>query len=176
MTTMRDTLDAQSPNGAPDGAALALLAVFNGTTFDRARGAADNADGVASIALGLQRMLGMGMMYNGASWDRTRTPNVFKTLNAVVITSETTIWTPAAGKKFRLMGFLLTQGALTGAVTLKDNTGGSTILIIPQTTIGVAIASPPMGNGILSAVANNVLTAIGATAETLTGFVFGTEE
>lgn len=112
----------------------------------------------------------------GTSGVQLRTPNVFKNLSAVVITAETTIWTPAAGKKFRLMGFMLTQGVLTGAITLKDNTAGATILIIPQTTIGVYIISPDMGNGILSAAANNVLTAIGATAETITGFIFGVEE
>jgi hypothetical protein len=74
------------------------------------------------------------------------------------------------------MGFILTQGVATGAVTLKDNTGGSTIFIIPPNTIGVYLASPAFGNGILSAAANNVLTATGASTETLTGVVFGTEE
>lgn len=116
------------------------------------------------------------LVFNGQFWDRLRTPKVFTPLSAVVITSETTIWTPAAGKKFRLMGFCLAQGVATGAVTLKDNTAGTTILVIPQNTIGVFMLSPPMGNGILSAVANNVLTATGASTETLTGFVFGTEE
>lgn len=116
-------------------------------------------------------------LYTGAgSMVRQRTPTVFKTLNAVVVTSETTIWTPAAGKKFRLMGFYLAQGVATGAITLRDNTAGTTILIVPQNTVGVASASPPLGNGILSAAANNVLTAQGASTETLTGFVFGTEE
>lgn len=114
--------------------------------------------------------------FNGATWDRLRIPTVFKSLNAVVITSETTIWTPGASKKFRLMGFCLAQGVATGAVTLKDNTAGSTILIIPPNTIGVTFVSPPMGNGILSAAQNNVLTATGASTETLTGYVFGTEE
>lgn len=114
-------------------------------------------------------------VYNGASWDRPRSPSKFVNVNAT-ITSETTIWTPAAGKKFRLMGFVLTQGVATGTVTLKDNTAGTTILTIPANTIGVVVASPPMGNGILSGAANNVLTATGASTETITGFVFGTEE
>lgn len=116
------------------------------------------------------------MLYNGTSWDRQRTPIVFKNLSAVLITAESTVWTPAAGKKFRLMGYCLAQGVVTGAITLKDNTAGTTILIIPQNTIGVAICSPVMWNGILSATTNNVLTATGTATETITGFLFGTEE
>lgn len=105
-----------------------------------------------------------------------RTPAIFKSLSAILITTETTIWTPSSGKKFRLMGYAITQGVVTGAITLRDNTGGATILVIPQNTIGVVQLSPVMGNGILSAVANNVLTAQGAATETITGYVFGTEE
>jgi hypothetical protein len=114
-------------------------------------------------------------------WDPTgfsipRNATVYKNLSAVVITAETTIWTPAAGKKFRVMGFCLTQGVATGAVTLKDNTAGTTILIIPQNTLGQAICMPIAANGIQSATAANVLTATGVSTETLTGFVYGTEE
>lgn len=115
-------------------------------------------------------------VYNGANFERLRTPNVFKQLSAVLITAETTIWTPAGGKKFRLMGFVIAQGVLTGAITLRDNTAGTIILTIPQNTVGVAFASPNMGNGILSAAANNVLTAQGVATETITGYFFGTEE
>lgn len=119
---------------------------------------------------------GWNYVWQGTGWDRQRTPLVFKNLSAVVITTETTIWTPAAGKKFRLMGYCLAQGVATGAVTLKDNTAGATIMIIPPNTIGVAFCSNPMGNGILSATINNLLTATGASTETITGYVFGTEE
>lgn len=109
------------------------------------------------------------------SWEALRTPKVFKPLSAVVITTETTIWTPASGKKFRLMGFVITQGVATGDVTLKDNTGGTTILVIPATPTGQPLPFG-MGNGILSAAVNNVLTATGASTETISGFVYGTEE
>ncbi|MDE2472408.1 MAG: hypothetical protein KGL35_27680 [Bradyrhizobium sp.] len=115
------------------------------------------------------------MLFNGATFDRPRTPFVFKTLSAVVITSETTVWTPATGKKFRLMGFMLAQGVATGAVTFKDNTAGATIFIMPAHTVGVGMVVH-LGNGILSAAANNVLTATGVSTETLTGTIFGTEE
>jgi len=112
---------------------------------------------------------------NGSSWDRLRTPTVFKSLNALAIGSEATIWTPAAGKKFRLMGYNLMTGTAAGSITLKDNTAGTTILIIPNATNGVPIQDS-LGNGILSAAANNVLTATGVATETLTGYVYGTEE
>lgn len=105
-----------------------------------------------------------------------RIPNIFKSLSTVTITAETTIWTPAAGKKFRLMGYAVTQGVVTGAITLRDGVAGIIILVIPQNTIGVVQISPPMGNGILSAAVNNVLTATGVATETITGYVFGTEE
>ena len=103
-------------------------------------------------------------------------PTVFKPLSAVVVTAETTVWTPATGKKFRLMGYAITQGVVTGAVTLKDGTAGTTILIIPPNTIGVVQLSPNLGAGILSATVNKVLTATGASTETVTGYLFGTEE
>lgn len=116
------------------------------------------------------------MGFNGATWDRVRMATKFINLNAVAVGTEATIWTPGAGKKFRLMGFVLTQGVITGTVLLKDNTAGSTILIIPPNTVAVVMPSVFIGNGILSAAANNVLTATGVATETLTGFLFGTEE
>lgn len=116
------------------------------------------------------------LLYNGGAYEIARTANVFKPQAAVVITSETTVWTPAAGKKFRLMGYCVTQGVATGAITLKDNTAGTTIATIPQNTVGVANCFNFPGNGILSATAGNVLTATGVSTETLTGTLIGTEE
>lgn len=114
-------------------------------------------------------------VWTGAGWDRQRLANTFKSVSAVVITTEQTVWTPASGKKFRLMGYCLTQGVVTGAITLKDNTAGTIILVIPPHTIAVSTCSS-FANGIVSATANNVLTAIGASTETITGYFFGTEE
>jgi hypothetical protein len=102
-------------------------------------------------------------------------PNVFKSFSAVDISYETTIWAPASGMRFRLMGFVITQGTVTGDITLRDNTYGSTILVIPATPVGQPLYVP-LGNGILAAVGDNVLTAEGVSTEVISGFVFGTEE
>lgn len=120
--------------------------------------------------------IGFDYLWNGSSWDRYRSPNTFKNVSAVLITAEATVWTPTAGKKFRLIGYCLTQGVVTGAITLKDNTAGTTILIIPQNTLGASQCTTLGTNGILSATINNVLTATGAATETITGYFYGTEE
>lgn len=114
--------------------------------------------------------------FNGQTLLRTRTPGKFISLNGVSIATETTVWTPAAGKRFRLMGYNLSS---TGAqnIVLKDNTAGTTILVIPGITIGQLMVSPDsMGNGILSAAANNVLTANAGGTNAVSGYFFGTEE
>lgn len=101
-------------------------------------------------------------------------PNVFKSFSGLAITAEATLWTPAGGKKFRLMGFAITQGTLTGDITLKDGTGGSTILTVPATPVGQPLAVP-LGAGITSSAANSLLRAIGVATETISGFVYGQE-
>ena len=100
--------------------------------------------------------------------------NVFKTLSAVNTNAEITIWTPAAGKKFRLMGILVTT-TVAGNLLFKDNTAGTTIFIVPA-MIGGAPTYISLGNGILSATAGNVLTCTGAAASTTSGTVWGVEE
>lgn len=118
----------------------------------------------------------LGTYFNGQTLSRVRLPSVFIPLNAVSIAAEATIWTPAAGRRFRLMGYVLESGTVGGNVLLKDNTGGTTKLVIPFGAAGSVIQSQPMGNGILSLAAGNVLTATGGATQTLSGYVFGTEE
>lgn len=115
-------------------------------------------------------------IYTGQAIVRARSPGKFVNINGVAISSETTIWTPASGRKFRVMGYVLTSGTVGGNVVLKDNTAGTTILVLPFGAAAGTIVSPVMGNGILSAAANNVLTATGAATQTLSGYLFGTEE
>lgn len=117
-------------------------------------------------------------IFNGQTLSRLRYPGKFITLNAVSIAAETTIWTPASGRKFRLMGYNLTSGTVGGNVLLKDNTAGSTIHIIPfgAASANVSIPYPGLGNGNLSSAVNNVLTATGTATQTLSGTIWGTEE
>jgi len=111
---------------------------------------------------------------SSAIWTRDRAIVIFKPQSSVAIGAEATVWTPAAGKKFRFMGFSITSD-VSGNVTFRDNTAG-TIIWVEPCLAGQPISSPPMGNGILSAAANNVLTATGPAASHLSGTLFGTEE
>ena len=96
-------------------------------------------------------------------------------VSAVSIASEATIWTPASGKKFRLMGGVL---ALTGAAvntTIKDGSGGPTILTLPTLSLN-GVVPFDLGQGILSAAVNNPLRAVGTALSVLNGAVWGREE
>lgn len=152
--------------GAPSEASTPVLDGFTTTMRQTTP-----ADALAPAAP--NEVLGFAMRYNGATWDRDRTPIVFKPIALTAATAETTIWTPTSGKKFRLMGFTLTCGA-GSTLTFKDNTGGTTVFAARGGT-DVPI-SVQLGNGILSGAINRVLTVTRGTSATLDGTVWGTEE
>ena len=101
-------------------------------------------------------------------------PDVFKSLNALATNAEIAAWTPTAGKKFRLMGFVLAAGTAGGTFVFKDNTAGTTIFTIVLPTTENTVVE--LSNGILSAAANNVLTITGPLTSTCTGTLWGCEE
>lgn len=113
------------------------------------------------------------LVYNGLTFDRQRTPAIFKSQNAVAVATETTVWTPAAGKKFRLMR-LVVASSVAGNLVFRDGTAGTIIAVVP--TLAGAPIYLDFGNGILSAAANNLLTCTGPAASTLSGMIYGTEE
>ena len=157
-------------------AVAARLQIWTGSAFIRVAAAGSAQDAVASDStLYRIRTTPHNYVYNGATWDRERTPNVFKPQSAVAIGTEATVWTPGAGKKFRLMGGIISVGTLAGDVVFRDNTAGTTIAVISCVPVGESVAFD-FGNGILSATANNVLTADGPAASTLSGTLWGTEE
>ncbi len=170
--------------GAPAGGVLTVQGPLGSGALTIGSGGtpADNdivRDWVAYDGSGSGMSVGISV-YSGAGvygWVRQRTANTFKPQSAVAINPEATIWAPAAGKKFRLMGGTIAS-SVVGNVTLRDNTAGTIIAVVPCGVAGVGypIFGPNAGNGILSAVANNVLTATGPGLATLSGTVFGTEE
>lgn len=113
-----------------------------------------------------------------ANWERLRVCNVFKQVATVAIGAIATVWTPAAGKKFNLMGGFISVSAAV-SVLFEDNAAASFVYQTPMLeankpyffTVGGANS-----NGIVSAAANNVLKATASGAANLLGTLFGTEE
>jgi hypothetical protein len=132
-------------------------------------------------------------LLNGATWDNARTPNIFKTGTATA-NGNTTLWTPASGKKFRLMGIVVV--AVTGQstqtvggnfeITLTDS--GTAIglgwsLLVPSVALAnvsdTIFPAADLKNGYLSTTANNVLQvnlSAGMVAGECRVTVYGTEE
>ena len=178
---------------------------FNGTTWDRLRaGTADNsaATGIQNVLLQIRSAVGgnaiyivpsdqiadanngtrllpqHGFAFNGATWDRIRTPNVFKPFSVTVASLGTgqTVWTPASNKRFRLLGFAVTSDK-AAQVNFKDGSV-ATIFSTPAVVAATPFGVSGIGNGMLSASANNLL-ALDVSASVpvvLTGTVWGTEE
>lgn len=114
-------------------------------------------------------------LFDGTNFNRSRTATKFVPQNTVAVGAEATVWTPAAGKKFRLMGGSFSLSA-AASIIFKDNTAGTTIFTTPTLEANVPYNLPVIGNGILSATINNVLTATSSAAANLIGTIWGTEE
>lgn len=105
-------------------------------------------------------------------------PTVFKTIAAVAVTAGTPVaaWTPASGKKFRLMGYALSL-SVAGSVILDDGTATTDeFLRTPLMAAGVGQPSPNLGYGYVSTAADNALHIDATASGSVTGFVFGVEE
>lgn len=132
------------------------------------------ADAMTKALLAAFPFLQISTMYNGTTVDLPREVSTVKSVALAAGTTETTIWTPASGKKFRLLKLTITVGAQS-ILTFKDNTAGTTILTMePAANTPLQIDFGRLG--ILSGAADRVLTVTRATSATLNGFVSGTEE
>jgi hypothetical protein len=122
-----------------------------------------------------------------------RTPNIFKTAQATA-SGNTAVWTPTSGKKFRLMRFIIdvtsNSSQVSGGVITFNFQDASSALglsfdaFVPTTAVTTVLGGYTsgwidIGNGFLSALANNVLN-INLSAALATGnvriTVCGTEE
>lgn len=101
----------------------------------------------------------------------------FKGLSALDIGSIATAWTPASGKKFRLMGGSISVSA-AGNVLFEDNAAGAGNFVFrtPKLAADTPYTFVVGNNGKQSAAANNVLKATLSVAGTVTGTLWGTED
>ncbi len=108
------------------------------------------------------------------------TPYVFKPIKAVAITAGTpvAVWTPASGKRFRLLGFCLNVTAVA-SILFEDATGGTNEFLRFPLTAAVSTAQVPVNLGqfgYLSTTINNALFLDVTATATVSGYVYGTEE
>lgn len=176
--------------------------VWNGATWDRARSPADaiGATGLHAVSLMVTDgatyrparhaqaldgtspayAVGAGLMALSAQGILAllRTSSVFKSLASTAITAGTgaTIWTPAASRKFRVLGICISS-SVAGQLLLGDNVVGTVIARSPTLAAGGVwvLGQGDLGNGILSAAANNVLKIDGPTGN-VAGMVWGVDE
>ena len=153
--------------------------------WDRIQTLGNNSDANAVSNTGQLTVLSNELGFNGSTWDRVRVANIFHSAVATAA-GATAVWTPTAGKSFRLMGYTISvSGTLAAAGTqvlqlldaaaiIKRHNATVQSVITGDTQIGA-----DLGNGQLSAAANNVLNINLGTAMA-TGSVavnvWGTEE
>ena len=154
------------------GLLAAQAIVFDGTSYQTMRTASSVGDANNGTLISPQGQYG----WNGSGWDKQRVNNVHKYQEYLSLAAGTTYtwWTPAAGKKFRLMSVMMGSSAAT-MLTLKD--GANNILtfnISGRDTKDFQLGN----NGYLSSAANKVLNVYNNSATTITFWltVLGTEE
>lgn len=116
------------------------------------------------------------LLYNGSGFEWRRMVNVTKDFSAVAVGTIVTVWTPASGKKFRLMGMSISVSAACN-VLFEDNAAGAGNFI--YRTPKLLVDTPffvDLRDGKLSAAANNVLKATSSAAANMTGTIWGMEE
>jgi len=104
----------------------------------------------------------------------------FKPVKAVAITAATpvAVWTPATGKRFRLLGFCLVP-TVAASILFEDATGGSNEFLRFPLTAAVPTNQMPVSLGLLgylSTAINNALFLDVTSTATISGYVYGTEE
>jgi hypothetical protein len=181
------------------GGLAAFNEVFNGSTWDRMSSATTDsvtgapkvvilgadgnrmgsAQGMSDPATGA-RLLPVAdcVTPDGANYTRIRTANVFKDITATAITAGTplSIWTPAGGKKFRLMGWSISADAACSLIFKYGGTPTTMFRTEKLAANGISQSAPNLGNGSMPGAANDVLKLDVTANATVSGYVFGCEE
>ena len=105
-------------------------------------------------------------------------PDAFKIIDAVAITAGTpaTVWTPASGKKVRLLGWVLSSSAAAALEFQDSGSAGTVRLQTPLLAAAGVHNSPPFGEGYVLAAVDNTLDLDVTANATVSGMVFGVEE
>lgn len=155
---------ARTPGGPPSG-------FNNGVALMYGAGETTVAPlGVASLGYG----------GDDFGYELLRLAGTFKTLTAqaIVAAAGVTVWTPASGKKFRLLGFSLSSTAEAG-LKFYDGVAGALTTLVFQTPVlaaGGVLTIESLGLGRLSAAANNTLALDVSGNSTISGTIWGVEE
>lgn len=116
----------------------------------------------------------MGTVYIDFLTSGLYVPDVFKPQKTVAIGSIATVWTPATGKKIRLMGGCISVSAAV-SILFEDNAAGTDVFQTPK-----LLADTPynfdLGNGKVLSAVNRVLKATSSGAANLIGTLYGKEE
>lgn len=110
-----------------------------------------------------------------AQMEGYRQASIFKNIAAQAITAGTpvTLHTPTSGKKWRFLGGAVSL-SVAGSVIFKD--AGSEVLRTPLLAAGSGFPLPRLGNGLLSAAANNTFQLDTTANGNVSGFILLTEE
>ena len=118
------------------------------------------------------------LVFNGTTWDRLRVPSRQVDLNAVAITTIATLYTPAAGKKIRLISGSISVSAACSVLFEDNSAGNGTAFRTPQ-----LLANTPYnflvtgGQGYRLALADSLLKGTASTGTvTITGTLQIAEE
>jgi hypothetical protein len=77
-------------------------------------------NGTSGFAVGINQI--MAFKPSTAAFEKIRTPDTFKTVAVAAATGTTDIWTPAAGKKIRLLGLTISGGGTIAAAAARTYT------------------------------------------------------
>ncbi|MGB7297341.1 MAG: hypothetical protein WBC70_17325 [Candidatus Aminicenantales bacterium] len=153
--------------------------IGNGSSDVYAALAAANVDNESATSLGLL-ITSRTLLYNGTVWTRHREINTLKTVNAAALATNTpqALWTPAAGKKFRLRGIEISSEDLLAGELVEVLDGATVILNFRPTTTGFQTQLELDANGYISTTADNVLNIRhqGAAGRDIAANAWGNEE
>lgn len=193
-----DTAEVQAEITGGRGGGAAGQALSVAITSPLLRALADNGDAVAASSSANNLAVNARQyIFNGTGYDRWRLPSVFRTATATAA-GNTAVWTPPAGKKFRLMRYrLVVTGnaaqAAGGTFNIELRDGASNVVSgsnLPAESVAVPVAAGSagvlldtgwcdLGNGLLgttAAQALNVNLSAALTGGAVRVYVAGTEE